>query len=219
MRCGIRVVLVMNRKGGSGKSTLCRALASAAAARGETVTIFDTDASKSCLNWMQAGQDSGNWSPLVEVIHSLDAHRVVEAIDQVYEQPDQDHLILIDTFGGGSVAQDVLAVAAHRIVCPMMLSRGDLSEAVETANWYLSLRGRVDKPAALPGFLSASVACRSGFRKPNAPWQKPCSARSPPARPTCRTAAPTSGWTRKGFWAPSQSRRRTGGWQPTCWQP
>ena len=47
MGYGIRVVLVMNRKGGSGKSTLCRALASAAAARGETVTIFDTDASKS----------------------------------------------------------------------------------------------------------------------------------------------------------------------------
>ena len=45
MSYGIRVVLVMNRKGGSGKSTLCRALASAAAARGETVTIFDTDAS------------------------------------------------------------------------------------------------------------------------------------------------------------------------------
>ena len=112
MGYGIRVVLVMNRKGGSGKSTLCRALASAAASRGETVTIFDTDASKSCLKWMQAGQEAGNWSSHVEVIHTLDAHRVVEAIDHIYEQPDQEHLILIDTFGGGSEAQDVLAVAA-----------------------------------------------------------------------------------------------------------
>jgi hypothetical protein len=51
---------------------------------------------------MQAGQEAGNWSPLVEVIHTLDAHRVVEAIDQIYEQHDQEHLILIDTFGGGS---------------------------------------------------------------------------------------------------------------------
>lgn len=152
MGYGIRVVLVMNRKGGSGKSTLCRALASAAAARGETVTIFDTDSSKSCLKWMQAGQEAGNWSPLVEVIHTLDAHRVVEAIHQIYEQPDQEHLILIDTFGGGSEAQDVLAVAAHRIVCPMMLSRGDLSETLETANWYLKLRDRVEKPEELAGF-------------------------------------------------------------------
>ena len=38
MTNGIRVVLMMNRKGGSGKSTLCRALASAAVARGETVS-------------------------------------------------------------------------------------------------------------------------------------------------------------------------------------
>ena len=52
MSNGIRVVLVMNRKGGSGKSTLCRALASAAAARGETVTIFGTETSLSCLHWM-----------------------------------------------------------------------------------------------------------------------------------------------------------------------
>ena len=59
MGYGIRVVLVMNRKGGSGKSTLCRALASVAAVRGETVTIFDTDASKSCLKWMQAGKAAG----------------------------------------------------------------------------------------------------------------------------------------------------------------
>jgi len=152
MGYGIRVVLVMNRKGGSGKSTLCRALASAAAARGETVTIFDTDASKSCLTWMQAGKEAGNWSPLVEVIHTLDALRVAEAIGQIYEQPDQEHLILIDTFGGGSEAQDVLAVAAHRIICPMMLSRGDLSETLETANWYLKLRGRVEKPGELAGF-------------------------------------------------------------------
>ena len=119
MGYGIRVVLVMNRKGGSGKSTLCRALASAAAARGETVTIFDTDSSKSCLNWMQAGQKLGNWSPSVAVIHTLDAHRVGEAIDQIYEQSDQDHLILIDTFGGGSEAQDVLAVAAYDDCSPL----------------------------------------------------------------------------------------------------
>lgn len=149
---GIRVVLVMNRKGGSGKSTLCRALVSAAADRGETVTIFDTDSSRSCLNWMQAGQSTGNWSSLVEVIHTLDAHRVTDAIAQIYEQPDQEHLILIDTFGGGSEAQDVLAVAAHRILCPMMLSRGDLSETLETATWYLTLRERVEQPAALAGF-------------------------------------------------------------------
>lgn len=103
MSCGIRVMLVMNRKGGSGKSTLCSALASAAVARGETVTVFDTVASKSCLTWMQAGRVAGSWFPLGEVIHTLDVHHVIEAIGQIYEQPGQEHLILIDMVGGGSV--------------------------------------------------------------------------------------------------------------------
>lgn len=149
---GIRIILVMNRKGGAGKSTLCRALASAASARGETVTIFDTDASKSCLNWMTAAKAAGNWSPLVDVIHTLDASRITDTIDEIYAQPDQEHLILLDTFGGATAAQDMLAVLAHQIVCPMMLSRADLSETKETANWYLGLRARVEHPEQLPGF-------------------------------------------------------------------
>ena len=159
---GIRVVLVMNRKGGSGKSTLCRALASAAVARGESVTIFDTDNSRSCLNWREAGRRAGNWSPLIDVIPTLDAGRVLATIDQIYDQPDQEHLILIDTFGGGSEAQDSLAVAAHQIAAPMMLSRGDLSETRETAQWYLKLQGRVERPEALAGF--AAVLSRVPLR-------------------------------------------------------
>ena len=33
-----------------------------------------------------------------------------------------------------------------------VLSRGDLSETMETAAWYLKLRGRVEKPEELAGF-------------------------------------------------------------------
>lgn len=57
---GVRVVLVMNRKGGAGKSTLCRTLASAAVARGETVTLFDTDPSRSSRDWMERTIDKGD---------------------------------------------------------------------------------------------------------------------------------------------------------------
>jgi chromosome partitioning protein len=146
---------------------------------------------------------------MVEVIHTLDAHRVVEAIDQIYEQPDQEHLILIDTFGGGSEAQDVLAVAAHRIICPMMLSRGDLSETLETANWYLKLRARVDNPDELAGFsvvfsrvqvrLSEDRARGGGRTLPVAAC----------LRGLAVAAAPMSGWTRKGSSARSRTRRQT----------
>jgi len=152
---GVRVVLVMNRKGGAGKSTLCRALASAAVARGETVTVFDTDASRSCHAWMERAKASGNWSPRIEVIHSLDAGHIAEVIAQIHEQPDQEHLVLIDTFGGASEAQDDLAGLAHQIVCPTMLSRADLTETRATAAWYLALGDRVADARLLPPFTVA----------------------------------------------------------------
>ncbi|WP_444451294.1 hypothetical protein ACTTAI_00710 (plasmid) [Rhodobacter capsulatus] len=74
--------------------------------------------------------------------------------------------MLIDTFGGGADAQDMLAIAAHRIVSPMMLSRGDLSETRETASWYMNLRGRVDRQCRgfrdpEPGALRVSEAERA----------------------------------------------------------
>ena len=56
MSKGIRVIAVINRKGGCGKSTLVRGLASAAIGRGERVTIFDTDSSKGCYGWMLAAK-------------------------------------------------------------------------------------------------------------------------------------------------------------------
>jgi hypothetical protein len=46
----------------------------------------------------------------------------------------------------------------------MMLSRGDLSETLETANWYLKLRGRVEKPDELAGFLCCSTGACAGVR-------------------------------------------------------
>ena len=57
---GIRVILVVARKGGAGKSTFCRALASAAVARGETVTLFDTNPSRSCRDWMERTIDKAD---------------------------------------------------------------------------------------------------------------------------------------------------------------
>ena len=152
---GIRVILVVARKGGAGKSTLCRALASAAVARGETVTLFDADISRSCHDWAGRAQAAGNWSPLIDVIHCRDAGRVIEAIDVISVQPDQEHLILIDTPAGACEVTDQLATAAHQFICPMMLSRADFNEARATASWYLGLQARSPRPDAFAAFTIA----------------------------------------------------------------
>lgn len=152
---GFRVVMVVARKGGAGKSTLCRALASAAVARGETVTLFDTDISRSCSSWAERARAAGNWSPLIEVIHSRDAGRVIDTINEIVTLPDQEHLILIDTPAGACEGTDHLTSAAHQIVCPTMLSRADLTEARATASWFLALQARSVRPEDFASFTIA----------------------------------------------------------------
>ena len=147
---GIRVVTVINRKGGCGKSTLVKGLASAAADRGETVTIFDTDNNESCYQWMLNAKDQENWHPAITVIHTMDTEVVRETIDEIYAQPDQEHLILIDTKGGGEIAHDELAGLAHLMVVPAMLSRSDVLDTMQTLIWHQKLRKRVANPDAIP---------------------------------------------------------------------
>ena len=62
----MRAVLVVNPKGGCGKTTLATNLASALAGRGDRVMLWDIDRQKSALEWLALR------SPELPVIHSLE---------------------------------------------------------------------------------------------------------------------------------------------------
>jgi len=62
----MRTVLVVNPKGGCGKTTLSTNLAGALALRGDSVLLWDLDRQKSALEWLALR------SPELPVIHSLD---------------------------------------------------------------------------------------------------------------------------------------------------
>ena len=63
----MRTVLVINPKGGCGKTTLSTNLAGALANRGDSVVLWDLDRQKSALEWLALR------SPALPAIHSLDA--------------------------------------------------------------------------------------------------------------------------------------------------
>jgi chromosome partitioning protein len=63
----MRTVLVVNPKGGCGKTTLSTNLAGALAHRGDAVVLWDLDRQKSALEWLALR------SPELPSIHSLDA--------------------------------------------------------------------------------------------------------------------------------------------------
>lgn len=152
MSKGVRVIAVISRKGGCGKSTLVRGLASAAVARGERVTVFDTDSSQSIYGWMKVAKQLGNWNDRAEVIHTYDPQEITARLDAIYAEPAHDHLVLIDTFGGSSEALDDVVLQAHLIVAPVRPGRGDYLETMQTLMWRERLKGRVDDPASVPEY-------------------------------------------------------------------
>lgn len=152
MTKGTRVIIVANRKGGVGKSTLVRGLTSAAVARGEQVTVFDTDSSKAVVGWMEAGQQQGNWDERAEVIHTLDPSEIAARIEAIYAEPEHDHLVLIDTFGGASEALDMVVMQSHLLVAPTRPTRGDFTETMATLIWHERLKGRVSNPESVPDY-------------------------------------------------------------------
>jgi chromosome partitioning protein len=117
------VIAAMARKGGSGKTTLSRALISAAVAAGRRVLLIDTDSTGVLGTWHKRAEAAGLGSPLLR-------SATVESV--------------------GAEWSDGIAVLADHIVTPVMLSTSDLDVGAQTADWFEKLRARVDDPDSLP---------------------------------------------------------------------
>ena len=143
------VIAAMARKGGSGKTTLSRALISAAVAAGRRVLLIDTDSTGVLGTWHKRAETAGLGSPLLRSASVESVGAVDRLIEQVYAADSAD-FIFIDTAGVGAEWSDGIAVLADHIVTPVMLSTSDLDVGAQTANWFEKLRARVDDPESLP---------------------------------------------------------------------
>ncbi|MCO8145897.1 ParA family protein [Rhodovulum tesquicola] len=143
------VIAAMARKGGSGKTTLSRALISAAVAAGRRVLLIDTDSTAVLGAWHRRADSAGLGSPLLRSVSVDTVGAVDHWIEQAYAADAAD-FIFIDTAGVGAEWSDGIAVLADHIVTPVMLSTSDLDVGAQTADWFEKLRSRVDDPASLP---------------------------------------------------------------------
>ena len=143
------VIAAMARKGGSGKTTLSRALISAAVAAGRRVLLIDTDSTGVLGTWHKRAEAAGLGSPLLRSASVESVGAVDRRIEQVYAADSAD-FIFIDTAGVGAEWSDRIAVLADHIVTPVMLSTSDLVVGAQTADWFDKLRARVDDPESLP---------------------------------------------------------------------
>jgi chromosome partitioning protein len=143
------VIAAMARKGVSGKTTLSRALISAAVAAGRRVLLIDTDSTGVLGTWHKRADAAGLGSPLLRSVSVESVGGVDRRIEQVYKADSAD-FVFIDTAGVGADWSDGIAVLVDHIVTPVMLSTSDLDVGAQTADWFERLRSRVDGPANLP---------------------------------------------------------------------
>lgn len=145
----MKVITVMTRKGGAGKTTLTRALMSAAMQRGKRCLLVDTDPQQALARWATKLKIE---DPFFELGPRLDsAAGLADLVESTYEAGETD-LVFVDTIGAAGDWADILAIDSDALVVPMMLSDDDFEITKDTFNWYVGLRERTDDPELLPTF-------------------------------------------------------------------
>lgn len=175
----LKVIAIMTRKGGAGKTALARAMMSAIIADGKRCIAVDADPQQALFRWWDSvtatNPDVARDAAGLRVI-GIDGPADLEAIiEDAYENDTTDYVI-IDTMGAGGQWADELAVHSDHIVLPMMLSDTDMRIATDTFNWYQRLYDRAEDPSALPKLSvvlsrvdkSPSNAMRAMAREANA---------------------------------------------------
>ena len=117
------VVAFISQKGGVGKSTLARALATSAVRAGLAVKTVDLDSEQATITVWAQTRDRYGVSPAI----SVDAFRLVK---QALASTHGEELVIIDTAGGISDAVAEIAAHATYLVQPTSPSVDDLYPAI-----------------------------------------------------------------------------------------
>lgn len=149
----LKVIAIMTRKGGAGKTTLARAIISAMLADDKRCIAVDADPQKALMRWWdrlnKKNPNLAKDTPNLTVV-GIDAPAELETIiEEAYEQNTAD-FVVIDTLGAGGAWADDLAVHSDNIVLPIMLSETDMAIATDTYDWYKGLHARAEDPSELP---------------------------------------------------------------------
>jgi chromosome partitioning protein len=118
------VVAFVSRKGGVGKSTLARALATVAARRGLSVTLADLDQDQqTSIRWQRLREAGGYFPP-------LSVQRYGNVDSAIASEHSADVLIVDAPSNTPALTQEIASVA-HVVVQPSGSSFDDLQPAVE----------------------------------------------------------------------------------------
>jgi len=115
------VIVPINPKGGSGKSTTSLALATALAASGASVKVVDADPQASIVEW---GKGSSRYRGIVE--QRLDGEDLVDTIDRLSAQT---QFVFVDLQGSASLEMAEAISRASLVLVPMQAKTEDMRGA------------------------------------------------------------------------------------------
>ena len=163
----MKVITVAQQKGGSGKSTTCAILASAAVAQNLAVTILDCDTDGQIMGWrnrMEApvGKTQGavvpTWPATLTITRApTSVGALYEALDTLEEEGCA--LCLIDTKPGSSVSTEEFMFAADLVIIPTKPKTAELTLSVNTVAWLEKCKDSVSRESAFPAVRTLLLDC------------------------------------------------------------
>lgn len=122
----LRKILILNPKGGSGKTTLATNLAGYLASTGRSVALMDFDRHQFCMRWLKNRPDT------LPAIHGIPAHKRDHSVTRSFQfrvPPDIEYLIVDSP---AAVPEDQFIEfthGAHAILVPVLPSAFDIKAA------------------------------------------------------------------------------------------
>jgi energy-coupling factor transporter ATP-binding protein EcfA2 len=132
----LMIITVAVAKGGVGKSTLVRALASVAAHQGHQVFVIDADERKNIDRWSMLLDRFGNKPDNLEIV-AVTTPTEILALAQ--ERDRQGKLVIIDTEGKTNDELTAALFAADIAVVPEHLAMDDITAAHQLVNGHIPL--------------------------------------------------------------------------------
>ena len=142
MQVNTVVIGALSRKGGCGKSTALKLIASAMQQSGQKITIIDTDPQGDMTRWWAQARETGNDHENVDFrIAPTDADALYDILDEVEGVSD---FVLIDTKGEGSTWLETVAAVSDIALTTVMISRTDYELTLDIRDWFADLMKRAE---------------------------------------------------------------------------
>ena len=158
------VICAISRKGGAGKTTLIRALASALIHNKKKVLLIDFDPNRALAAWVERAEENNLSSQLLTKAETTTTKELVGIIDNAFSKDSPDY-IFIDTPGRGGEWTYTVAMQSDMIITPMILTRTDIEKGMESVAWYNELHETVADKASIPNHVTIITRMTTKTRK------------------------------------------------------